>query len=103
MSLPGLGPKTTLPYIPGDFLEKVTKNKILLPDVSPLIPPREIIVLDKGKINTTGPLPGIDYMNKLPSTKKTEFPITSEVVEGKPQDNLLYILLGITALGFLLS
>lgn len=103
MSLPGLAPKTTLPFAPDEFLDKVTKGIIKLPEVAPIIPPREIVVLDKGKINTTGPLPGISYVDKLPSVTVPSYPIMSEVVEGKPNDNLLYILLALTAIGYALS
>lgn len=101
MSLPGLIPKTTLPYISGDFLDRISKNTIKLPDVAPIIPPREIMVLNNGKTDTTGKLPGIGYVDKLPSTNVPTYPIKAEVIEGQPTDNLLYILLGITLLGYL--
>lgn len=110
MSLPGLIPKTTLPFAPEEFLQRVAKGAIKLPDVAPLIPPREIMNLYNGKINPTGgKLPGISYVDKLPSLNKPYYPITSEVVpnypiktssEDVPDNNLLYILLGITLLGY---
>lgn len=112
MSLPGLFPKTTLPFASEDFLKKVTKNVIKLPDVAPSIPPREIMILDNSKTSTSGSLPGIGYINKLPSTKVPTQPIGAQVVPTYPiktgsgddvDNNLLYILLGITVLGYLVS